>query len=192
MCLANIPLVEKIAFAIVGTLVGTIFMPRKNIRSELMWYHISLSFSSYVWKSLLLGQLISLLLCSSAVLCQILVENYNVKLPSGKHRHDYTATLKYNKPSVVSSFDPPKVEKRWRYYHTFDFFGPLKKSVMGSIPGADPVLFFVSPTVLGWTIIKIDLFLGLFRHKTSKFGQLRRLTRKDSPKKLCIKVDLNP
>ncbi|XP_059083664.1 solute carrier family 35 member F2-like [Tigriopus californicus] len=39
---------------------------------------------SNVWKSILLGQLISLLLCSSCVLCQILVDNYNFKLPSGQ------------------------------------------------------------------------------------------------------------
>ena len=38
----------------------------------------------HVWKSILLGQLISLLLCSSAVLCQILVDNYNVKIPAGQ------------------------------------------------------------------------------------------------------------
>ena len=97
-----------------------------------------------------------------------------------------------NKPSVMSSFDPPKVEKRWRFYHTFHFFEPLKKSVMGSIPGAVPVLFFASPTVLGGAIIKIDLCLRLSRHRTCKFGQLQRLTRKYSPKKLCIRVDSNP
>ena len=63
---------------------------------------------------------------------------------------------------------------------------------MGSIPGAAPVLFFASPTVLGGTIIKIDLFLRLSRHKTCKFGQLQRLRRKDIPKNLCIRVDSNP
>jgi hypothetical protein len=41
------------------------------------------SFSA-VWKSILLGQLISLLLCTMSVLCQILVENYNIKIPAGQ------------------------------------------------------------------------------------------------------------
>ena len=64
---------------------------------------------------------------------------------------------------------------------------------MGSIPGAAIVLlFFASPTVLGGTIIKMDLFLRLSRHRTCKFGRLQRLARKDSPKKLCIRVDSNP
>ena len=52
------------------------------------------------------------------------------------------ANCKY-KLSVIGSFDPPKVEKRWRYYHAFDFFGPLNKSVVGSIPGATPVPLFL-------------------------------------------------
>ena len=78
------------------------------------------------------------------------------------------------KPSVLSSFDPPKVEKRWRYYHTFYCFGPLKKSVMGSIPGAAPVLIFVSPTVLGGTIIKIDVFLrGFLAIKHDNLGDCK-------------------
>ena len=59
----------------------------------------------------------------------------------------------FNKPSVMSSIDPPKTEKRWRFYHTFDFFERLKKIVTGSILGADPVLFFASSRVLGGTII---------------------------------------
>ena len=64
---------------------------------------------------------------------------------------------------------------------------------MGSIPGAAiALLFFASPTVLGGTIIKIDLFLRLSRHRTCKFGRLQRLARKDSPKKLCTRVDSNP
>ena len=100
------------------------------------------------------------------------------------------ATLLY-KPSVISSFDPPKVEKRWRFLSYFLLFEFLKKSVMGSIPGAAPVLFFASPTVPGGTIIKIGLSQSLFRHKTCKCGRLQILTRKDSLKKLCIRVDSN-
>eukprot|EP00095_Tigriopus_kingsejongensis_P001806 maker-scaffold10_size831480-snap-gene-1.10 protein:Tk01806 transcript:maker-scaffold10_size831480-snap-gene-1.10-mRNA-1 annotation:"hypothetical protein DAPPUDRAFT_225937" len=46
-----------------------------------------------VWKSILLGQLISLLLCSSCVLCQFLVDNYNVRLPSGQSLLYYTLML---------------------------------------------------------------------------------------------------
>ena len=51
-------------------------------------YRISPSFlfCRNVWKSILLGQLISLLLCLGSVLCQILVENYNVKLPAGNEK----------------------------------------------------------------------------------------------------------
>ena len=63
---------------------------------------------------------------------------------------------------------------------------------MGSIPGAIPVLFFAYSTILGGTIIEIDLFLRLSSHKRCKFGPLQKLTRKDSPKKLWIRVDLNP
>nr|XP_040572566.1 solute carrier family 35 member F2-like [Lepeophtheirus salmonis] len=38
---------------------------------------------SVVWKGILLGQLIALLLCTMAVLCTILVENYSIKMASG-------------------------------------------------------------------------------------------------------------
>ena len=48
---------------------------------------------SRVWKSVLLGQLLCLLLCTISVLCQILVENYSVKIPTGKQIHQ-TNTLK--------------------------------------------------------------------------------------------------
>ena len=48
-------------------------------------------FSSFrtVWKSILLGQLIALLLCLSSVLVQILVKNYNVRLPAGQNLIHY-------------------------------------------------------------------------------------------------------
>lgn len=62
---------------------------------------------SYVWKSLLLGQLISLLLCSSAVLCQILVENYNVKLPSGEPKHKNLPNKNVLKPLFARSITTP-------------------------------------------------------------------------------------
>ena len=63
---------------------------------------------------------------------------------------------------------------------------------MGSIPGAVPVLFFAYSTNLEGTVIEIDLFLRLSSHKACKFGRLQKLTRKDSPQKLWIRVDLNP
>ena len=96
------------------------------------------------------------------------------------------------KPSVISSFDPPKMEKRWRYYHIFDFFGPIKKIVMGSIPGAVRVLFFAYSTIHGGTIIEIDLSWGFLAIKDANLGDCKKLTRKDNPKKLWIRVDLNP
>ena len=90
-------------------------------------------------------------------ICQKLIRA-GERLPDGA-----ALSLRY-KLSVISSFNPPKMENRWRYFHAFDFFRSLKKIVMGSIPGAAPVLSFASLTVLGGTIIKIDLFLRLSRH----------------------------
>ncbi len=37
-----------------------------------------------MWKAIALGQVVSLLICSAAVICQVLVENYSVRLPAGK------------------------------------------------------------------------------------------------------------
>ncbi len=63
-------------------------VPCQYATSDLISLFVSF-FCSQVWKSLLLGQLISLLLCSWAVICQILVNNYNVKIPSGACSHGY-------------------------------------------------------------------------------------------------------
>ena len=42
-----------------------------------------IDFSS-VWKSLLLGQLLSLLLCTMSVLSELLIDTYDTKIPTGK------------------------------------------------------------------------------------------------------------
>ena len=39
---------------------------------------------SSVWKSLLLGQLLSLLLCTMSVLSELLIDTYDTKIPTGK------------------------------------------------------------------------------------------------------------
>ena len=47
-----------------------------------------LLYFSSVWKGLLLGQLLSLLLCTMAVLCQLLVDTYGAKIPTGELLHN--------------------------------------------------------------------------------------------------------
>lgn len=68
--------------------------------------------SRSLWKCICLGQLISLLLSAMAVLCQILVENYNCRIPTGQSFPTYLLLFLVYFPLFYWRRSPDKEENR--------------------------------------------------------------------------------
>ena len=87
-----------------------------------------------------------------------------------------------DKPSVISSFEPPKVEKRWRYFHTYDFFGPLKN--LSWVRFRVPPMFFslFHQQFLKGQSSKLIFSSGFLAEKHANLGDCKEQQGKITPK----------